>query len=76
MGHKLRLASVINVGDVMTRITHLPNSAFNIVWPILRSIPALLVRIPVFLEICCFTLVIPRALFHEKVSPEIPVFDF
>lgn len=42
-------------------------------FPILRSTPALDVGIPVCLAKFCFACVIPKALFHEKVNPGIPV---
>ena len=43
--------------------------------PILRSMPALVVGMPVWrvkLRLAC---VMPSALFHENERPEIPVFD-
>lgn len=43
--------------------------------PIFRSTPARDVGIPVSRAICCFTFVMPSALFREKLSPEIFGFD-
>lgn len=58
------------------KILHFPpNKAFRIILPILRSIPALDVGIPVSLANFCFACVIPSALFHEKERPGIPVLD-
>lgn len=50
---------------------HFPNKVLKIILPTLRSIPCLVIGIPVSLETSCFTLVIPKALFHEKDTPGI-----
>ena len=39
--------------------------------PIFRSMPDLVVGIPVVRAILCFNLVIPNALFREKLTPGI-----
>lgn len=52
-----------------------PKMALMIALPILRSMPALVVGMPVWrvkLRLAC---VIPKALFHENERPGIPVFD-
>lgn len=52
-----------------------PKMALMIAPPILRSIPALVVGMPVWrvkLRLAC---VMPKALFHENERPGIPVFD-
>ena len=46
-----------------------PNNFFIITLPILRSIPAFEVGMPVSLAIFCFACEIPKALFHEKLRP-------
>lgn len=49
----------------------------KIIFPILRSTPALDVGIPVCLAIFCLACVIPNALFQEKDKTGIPIpFDF
>ena len=45
------------------------------VLPIFRSTPARDVGIPVVRATCCFALVMPSALFKEKLRPGIFVFD-
>ena len=52
-----------------------PNKAFRIIFPILRSTPALEVGMPVSLANFCLACVIPSALFHEKERPGMPVLD-
>ena len=47
----------------------LPIMAFIIDLPIFRSSPPLVVGIPVFFAIFCFTFETPTALFHEKLNP-------
>lgn len=47
-----------------------------IVFPILRSIPAFDVGIPVFRAICCLACVNPTARFHEKDIPGIFMTSF
>ena len=49
----------------------LPNIAFIIAPPILRSTPAFVVGIPVALVNSRFTFVTPSALFQKKLSPGI-----
>ena len=44
--------------------------------PNFRSIPLLVVGIPVVRAKCCFACVMPKALLQEKESPGIPVFVF
>ena len=44
--------------------------------PIFRSTPAFEVGMPVVPAIFCFACVMPKALFHEKERPGMPVFDF
>ena len=53
----------------------LPKSALSIMLPSLRSTPARDVGIPVLRAMLCFASVMPKALFHEKESPGMPVFD-
>ena len=53
----------------------LPNKAFQIALPIFRSTPAFDVGMPVALAIFCLICVMPKARFHEKLSPGIGV-DF
>lgn len=47
------------------------NSILNTVCPILRSIPCLEVGMPILRARRCFVCVIPNALFHEKLTPDI-----
>lgn len=57
-------------------IHYFPNIDFRIIFPILRSSPALVVGTPVSLAIFCFACVMPKALFHEKDKPGIGMLDF
>ena len=52
-----------------------PNRALSIMLPSLRSTPARDVGMPVSRAMRCFACVMPRALFHEKESPGMPVLD-
>lgn len=54
---------------------YLPNSDLSIILPIFRSTPALEVGMPVSLANFCLACVIPKALFHEKERPGMPVLD-
>lgn len=54
---------------------YLPNSDLSIILPISRSTPALEVGMPVSLANFCLACVIPKALFHEKERPGMPVLD-
>ena len=56
-------------------IYFLPNNVFQIALPIFRSTPAFDVGMPVALAIFCLICVMPKARFHEKLSPGIGV-DF
>ena len=56
-------------------MVHLPNSDLSIILPIFRSTPALDVGTPVSLANFCLACVIPKALFHEKERPGMPVLD-
>ena len=53
------------------RINYFLNITFNIVFPIFLSIPAFDIGTPVALDIFCFVCVMPKARFHEKLSPGI-----
>ena len=48
---------------------HFPKIILKIVAPILRSIPDLVIGIPVSLAIFCFACVIPIKRFQENVKP-------
>ena len=52
------------------------NIDFNTAPPILRSNPCLVVGMPVFLDIFCFTAVTPIALLSEKLSPGIFIITY
>ena len=54
---------------------YLPNSDLSIILPIFRSTPALEVGMPDSLANFCLACVIPKALFHEKERPGMPVLD-
>ena len=53
-----------------------PKIDFKTRLPSLRSTPAFEVGMPVVRAIFCFVCEMPKALFHEKDSPGMPVFDF
>lgn len=54
----------------------LPNTDFSIALPILRSNPCLVVGMPVFLAIFCFTALTPTALLSEKDKPGIFIVQY
>lgn len=55
--------------------SHFPKMDLMIMWPILRSRPALLVGMPVLRANCCLAWVTPKALFHENDTPGIFMTD-